>query len=63
MVTGKEVAAGGGDCLELVIWEAPSEMAAGGGKGVIKVVVRIVHTVNTVDSFKATFVKPGVMGN
>ena len=61
MMARQVVPAGGGYCLQLMIRKAASEMPTGCGQCVVKNIVRIVHLINPVNGFEATFIKPGIM--
>ena len=55
------VAAGGSDGGETVVGQEAAEMAAGGGKGVVELVVRVVHTIYLESGFETTLVETGVV--
>ena len=61
MVVLKVIAAGSGDCVQLVVRQQASEMAARGAAGAIKFVIRIVHLIDPEHSFQATLVKGAVV--
>ncbi len=55
-------AAGGGDCLKLVVGESAAEVAPGGGKSVEELVVRVVHLIDLEGGFEAAFVEAAIVG-
>ena len=61
MMIGQIVSTSGRYCLELIIRQAATEMTAGFCQGVIKLVIRIVHLIDTKDLFQAAFVEWTVM--
>lgn len=63
VVVFEDVAAGGGDGVELVVGEAAAEVASGGGEGVVELVVGVVHLVDSEDGFEAAFVETAVVGD
>ena len=63
MVVHEVIAAGCGDGLELMVGEPATEVAAGSCEGVVELIVRIVHLVNSMYRLQAAFVKTGVVRN
>lgn len=56
------VTAGSSDGVELMVLKM-SELAAGCGKGVVELVVRIIHLIDAKDGFQAGFIEGAVVGN
>ena len=61
MMARQVVPAGCRHCLQLMIRKAAAEMPTGSCQGVVKNIVRIIHLINPVNGFQATFIKPGVV--
>ena len=63
MVVHEIISAGCGDGLELMVREPATEVAAGSREGVVELIVRIVHLINSMHRLQAAFVETGVVRN
>ena len=57
------VATGCCNGVELVVRQRVSELSAGGSKGIIETIIRVIHLVHLEHSFQATFIETCVMGH
>jgi hypothetical protein len=62
MVVAEVVSAVIGYCVELMVDELATEMAAGGAAGTEKRVVGVIHLVGFMDGAQASFVEGTVVG-
>lgn len=63
MVIHEVIAARSGDGLELMVWQLISEVMSGYSKGVVELIVGVVHLIDPEHRLQATFVKAGVVRN
>ena len=63
MVIHKVITAGGSDGLELMVRELISEVLSGYSKGVVELIVGVVHLINPEHRLQAPFVKAGIVRN
>ena len=61
MVVLKAVAAGLGHSMELVVGQV-TQFAAGGVKGIVETIIRVIHLIDTEHGLKAAFIKRAVVG-
>ena len=57
------VAAGSCNGMELVIGQRMAELSAGCCKGIVEVVVRIVHLIDPEHSLQTSFIEAGIVGH
>lgn len=63
MVIHEVIAARSGDGLKLMVWQLISEVMSGYSKGVVELIVGVVHLIDPEHRLQATFVKAGVVSN
>ena len=63
MVVHEVISAGRGDGLQLMVRKPTAEVAAGSREGVVELIVRIVHLINSMHRLQAAFVETGVVCN
>ena len=61
VVVGEVETAGGGDGVELVVWQAPSKVPTGSCKRIKERIVRVIHPVYLKYGFQTALVKGAVV--
>lgn len=51
----------GGNCLELKVGQLMPEMSPGGGAGIIKLIIRIIHLIHLENLFQTALIEGAVM--